>query len=356
MLRRVLELLQLSARAEHVMGVNARNRMLIKRYNQRRHYALADDKLRTKEILEAEGVPVPRTLDVFSSLIEAAAAPGRLRQLREFVVKPASGRAGKGILVLVRPAWTTPSTPGPAESRQRQQEVQDLRRLDPMGWFDTGGRFWSTAEVSRWISDILFGNYAHGLTDRALIEERLEPLPLLEDAPLFGLPDLRVLTLRGVPVMGMLRLPTRRSHGKANLHQGAIGVGVDLHQGRMIRATYRGERIESHPDSGAPVVGQVVPRWADVLDVARRAAAALPLGYLGIDVALDVHRGPVILEVNVRPGLEIQNANGRGLRQTLAELDSARASETLPPSAGTTAGPVSSRSESESLLCSETGA
>ena len=296
MLRLARDLFTLPARAEHVLGLNARNRTLVKRYNERRHYPLADDKLRTKEILEAHGVPAPRTLDVFTNLVEAAAAGPRLSGLDDLVVKPASGRAGKGILVLTRPA----ASQGP-------------------GWYDTSGRPWSPEAVGRWISNIIFGNYAHGLSDRALIEARLEPMPLLEDAPLFGLPDIRVVTLRGMPIMSMLRLPTRRSHGKANLHQGAIGVGIDLQDGRMQRATYQGERIETHPDSGAPLVGRLVPRWGEVVDVARRAAAALPLGYLGIDVALDVHAGPVILEANVRPGLEIQNANGRGLRQALAE-------------------------------------
>lgn len=294
MLRRAYELLMLPARAEHVLGLNARNRMLVKRYNERRHYPLADDKLRTKEILEAHGVPVPRTLDVFANLVEAAAAGPRLRHLRDFVVKPASGRAGLGILVLTRPSTVS-------------------------GWCDASGRLWSPEAVGRWVSNIIFGNYAHGLSDRALIEVRLEPLPLLQDAPLFGLPDIRVITLRGVPIMSMLRLPTQRSHGKANLHQGAIGVGVDLHDGRMRRATYRGQRIDTHPDSGAALVGRRLPCWSEVLDVARRAAAALPLGYLGIDVAIDAHLGPVVLEANVRPGLEIQNANGRGLRQALAE-------------------------------------
>jgi hypothetical protein len=135
-----------------------------------------------------------------------------------------------------------------------------------------------------------------------------------------GLPDIRVLTLRAVPLLTMLRLPTSRSHGKANLHQGAIGVGVDLDTGRTTGATFRGRRIERHPDTDAPLVGQIVPRWPDVLDVATRAARALPLAYLGIDVALDAERGPLVLEANVRPGLEIQNANGLGLRRIVDAL------------------------------------
>jgi len=43
------------------------------------------------------------------------------------------------------------------------------------------------------------------------------------------------------------------------------------------------------------------------------------LGYMGIDFVIDERYGPQILEVNVRPGLEIQNINGAGLRKALLE-------------------------------------
>lgn len=324
MLRQALDLIALPSRAWRVLGVNARNRALIKPYNPRRHYPLADDKLRTKEVLETRGIPVPRTLHVFADLVEAASSAERLGDLEDFVIKPANGRAGNGILVLVerRSADTkTLDTAAGCSERERTgnaPHITEARQACAPVWLDTSGCAWGTRAISRWICNIIFGNYAHGLSDRAVIEERLIPMPLLDGAPLFGLPDVRVLVFRGAPVQSMLRLPTRRSHGKANLHQGAIGVGVDLSDGRMTHATYRGRHIESHPDNGVPLIGRGLPCWSDVLDVARAAAAALPLGYLGIDVAIDARRGPMILEVNVRPGLEIQNANGCGLRALLA--------------------------------------
>ena len=292
MLRTLIDMLRLPHRAQHVLGVNARNRLLVRQYNQRKHYPLADDKIRAKELLLAAGVPVPRTLAEFSSLIEALRAAETLQAHAEFVVKPANGRGGNGILVLVG------RTSG--------------------GWLDHGGRLHTPRAVTQHISNIIFGNYAHGLSDRALVEERLVQAPLVGTQLLPGLPDIRVITLRGVPLLSMLRLPTQRSHGKANLHQGAIGVGVDLDTGRTTYATFRGRPVERHPDTDAPLVGQLLPRWPDVLDVASRAARAFPLGYLGIDVALDARRGPVVLEANVRPGLEIQNANLQGLRAIAA--------------------------------------
>lgn len=290
-MRAVLDLLLIPERAHNVMGINGRNRMLVRAHNRRQHYPLADDKLLTKEALSAAGVPVPRTLKVFTGMNEAARSPEALVELDDFVIKPAQGSGGDGILVIL--------------SRGEQ------------GWLDTDGSLWPPAKIRRHISNIIFGNYANGLSDRAIVEERLLQAPPLGDAAFPGLPDIRVITLSGCPVMSMLRIPTRHSHGKANLHQGAIGVGVDIETGRAVHASFRGRPIERHPDTGTEVANVPVNQWAEIIDVARRTAAALPLGYLGIDIALDKTRGPLVLEVNARPGLEIQNANRRGLREAI---------------------------------------
>jgi alpha-L-glutamate ligase-like protein len=301
MLRAVIDLLVLPERARNVMGINGRNRALVREHNRREHYPLADDKLLTKEALGAVGVPVPRTLRVFTGMDEAARSPESMAGFDDFVIKPTQGSGGEGILVI-------------------------LSRSEA-GWFDTDGKLWSAAMIRRHVSNIIFGNFANGLSDRAMVEERLLQAPPLGDVAFPGLPDIRVITLRGRPLMSMLRIPTRHSHGKANLHQGAIGVGVDLETGRAVHASFRGAAVERHPDTGTAVAGVVVNRWDEILDVARRTAAALPLGYLGIDIALDRNRGPLVLEVNARPGLEIQNANQRGLRGAIRSTRTKRAEE-----------------------------
>jgi alpha-L-glutamate ligase-like protein len=121
--------------------------------------------------------------------------------------------------------------------------------------------------------------------------------------------------------MAMLRLPTRRSGGRANLHQGAIGAGVDLVSGITTRAVFCNRLAERHPDTGEPVVGIQVPRWTEVLDIARRVSQAVGLGYLGVDIVIDGRRGPLLLEANARPGLAIQIANGIGLLPRFDEID-----------------------------------
>lgn len=278
-------------RSGHVLGINARNRLLIYRENLRRHYPLADDKIRTKEILGQAGITVPRTLTIFEHMYELGSLPARLDPYTEFVVKPSRGKAGSGILVITG-------------------------RGD-RGWLDTKEQSWPGSALKRHVADILFGNYAHGLSDRAIVEERLVQAPVFGENLFPGLPDIRVITLGGRILMAMLRLPTARSNGKANLHQGAIGVGIDCDTGKTTHAMLRGNPMARHPDTGVQLVGRSIHGWAEVFDTALRTAAAVPLGYLGIDISIADGMPAVVLEINVRPGIEIQNANMQGLRHSL---------------------------------------
>jgi len=55
-----------------------------------------------------------------------------------------------------------------------------------------------------------------------------------------------------------------------------------------------------------------------LLSLAKPSYRAIPLGYLGVDICIDAERGPLVLEVNARPGLEIQNIKNRGIADLLA--------------------------------------
>src|SRR5262249_36804921 len=148
-----------------------------------------------------------------------------------------------------------------------------------------------------------------------------------------GIPDVRVILYRGEPAMAMLRLPTKQSGGRANLHQGGIGAGVDLETGTTHHAVQSNRVVHLHPATGHGLVGARVPYWDDVLAVSRRVAAAVGLGYLGVDVVVDADDGPLLLEANARPGLAIQIANGAGLVPRLKSID-ARGVRDCPTSAG----------------------
>ena len=48
---------------------------------------------------------------------------------------------------------------------------------------------------------------------------------------------------------------------------------------------------------------------------------AVHMGYFGADIVLDKNKGHMLLELNARPGLAIQIANGEGLAARLEYLD-----------------------------------
>jgi alpha-L-glutamate ligase-like protein len=171
-------------------------------------------------------------------------------------------------------------------------------------------------------SDTLSGMYSlGGQPDTVLVQQRVRLHPTFAAISYKGIPDLRVILYRNEPAMAMLRLPTKESNGRANLHQGGIGTGVDLDSGVTNHAVQRNRAVRNHPDTGLPVVGLRVPHWGQVLTMSRRVAQAVGLGYVGVDIVVDEEQGPLLLEANARPGLAIQIANNQGLLPRLEEID-----------------------------------
>jgi hypothetical protein len=114
------------------------------------------------------------------------------------------------------------------------------------------------------------------------------------------------------------------------LHAGAVGVGLDLVDGCGVHAAWGGRAVRAHPDTGAALLGRSAPAWRESLVLAARAAATVGLDLLGVDVLVDRRRGPVIVELNARPGLTIQVANRLGLVELLDEA----AAAAIPSSIG----------------------
>ncbi len=279
-------------RAAGVLGINERNSSYTLKWNRRALYPRVDDKLLTKRLLAAAGIPVPRLLAVARLHFELRSLRRVLEELDSFVLKPARGAMGNGIVVVLR------------------RESNGLVR--------SGGRVVSIDDLLYHAAGIISGLYAlGGQRDVALVEERLELHHELRRVAWEGVPDVRVIVFRGVPVMSMIRLPTHRSGGRANLHQGAIGAGIDLSTGVTTHAILRGAPVQRHPDTGEAVVGVRVPRFDEILQIAVRASDETGLGYVGADVVVDERQGPVVLELNARPGLAIQSANRAGLRPRL---------------------------------------
>lgn len=282
-------------RAAGIVGMNERNGLYISHFNPRRLYPLVDDKLQTKRLALQAGIQVPELYATIAIEHDIRGLHEELERYDSFVVKPAHGAGGDGIVVIT--------------GRRGEDYIK------------ASGATISREDLSHHISNTLSGMFSlGGLPDHAMVEYCVKFDPAFETISYQGVPDIRVLVFRGVPIAAMLRLPTRASDGKANLHQGAVGAGIDLHTGLTIHGVMRGLPVHHHPDTLHSVEGFAVPHWPLIRELAARCHEFAPLGYLGVDIVLDRDLGPLVLELNARPGLAIQLANGRGLRPALKTI------------------------------------
>ena len=288
--------LGLQTLARQVLGINRRNYDLMTRYNPRSAFQIVDHKLKAKIALSAVQLPVVETLAVYRLQRDISRFVEQSQRWPEFVIKPAQGAGGGGVVVV--------SGKTGRSFRLANDRIVQARELEGH------------------LSDILGGVFSlNQRYDEALIERRIHAHPMLTHLSFRGLPDIRVLVFRGVPIMAMLRVATRASHGRANLHVGGIGVGIDITTGVTTYAVEGRRWITHHPDTDIMLSGITLPDWKELLTIAARCADAVALGYLGVDLTLDPKRGPCVLELNARPGLSIQLANRRGLRPLIAAVE-----------------------------------
>ena len=275
-----------------ILGINARN-LFIAKENRRSFYPRVDDKIVTKEICKQHGIPVPETYGIIASLGDIANFQMMVAGKSDFVVKPARGSGGRGIMVIARQNQT--------------------------GFITTEGNVLGIADIRYRIATILAGLYSlGGRPDRAIVEQRIKPHRIFDKLAVGGTPDVRIILHDGQAIIAMIRLPTHASGGRANLHQGAVGAGIDLRSGCTHEGVYQGRVIAIHPDTGVALAGAQIPQWQDMLAIAARLSQAIGLGYLGVDIVVDVEHGPFLLEANARPGLAIQIANSIGLLKLLS--------------------------------------
>lgn len=279
-----------------VLGINERNIDFIYRFNKRSDYILADDKCLAKELFVKHGIACPMTYGVVHHLVEIQSVWATVQEKEHLVIKPAKGAGGKGIMIL----------------RKSQ------------GCWYSGANEVSEDHIFHHVANILFGLYSFGDNDKAIFEEFVTPHKFFGEIYDQGVPDFRIILLNAIPLMGMLRMPTETSGGKANLHQGGLGIGLDLDNGMLTSAFNGKTHLTHHPDSKRRIKGLSIPYWEELLQMAKDVAKVYPLKYLGVDLVIDQNKGPMIMEVNVRPGLGIQLANKQGLKgilETIMEND-----------------------------------
>ncbi|HAN17438.1 MAG TPA: alpha-L-glutamate ligase-like protein [Bacteroidales bacterium] len=291
MIKRIKEFLDLENR---VVGINARNRQLIYPNNPRKDFPLANDKSLTKKFLEELNIPIPPTYAIISEVGRIEETWKQMTQYNALAIKPANGKGGGGIIVL----------------KQIENE-----------WYSFSGRHYSYNKIIRHIANILFGIYSFGSKDTVIIEYCIQPPEFFTAIYQKGVPDVRIINYQGIPILAMMRYPTNQSDGKANLHQGAIGIAVDIKTGILgMGYNYKGY-ISRHPDTDFVFEGLTVPYWQKMLDISILVSKHFPLKYNGIDIVVDKDMGPVIMELNARPGIEIQNVTQKGLKEIIENLN-----------------------------------
>jgi len=288
-----------SGRWPFVLTMNVRNREIIEKYNPREKYNKTL-KLESKNLLNAVGIPVPRTIAVFDGYRDLKNLENILSKIPSetgFVIKPNNSSGGSGIMIVNKKNGS---------------------------FLESDGKELSYRDIRSHIEQILDGEYSRGWDpDQAYLEEILYPHPVLEKLAYSGLPDIRLIVFKGIPIMGMIRLPTKKSEGKANLHQGAIGAGIDLTTGKIKNAVvaYEKKPIIYHPDTHVKIVGCKIPFWSQILKLAVKSQRVSGLGYVGVDITIDREKGPVVMEINKRPGMEIQNANREPLLKRIRAVE-----------------------------------
>jgi alpha-L-glutamate ligase-like protein len=285
-------------KGKRILGMNSRNLEFVRPFNRRRAKRIADDKILSKKILKKNNIPVPELIAKITSRQELEnfnwdSLPS------SFALKPNRGFGGEGILVVYGKSKKHPGT-----------------------WIKADGSLITIDDLKNHIGNIIEGSFSlSNIPDIAFFETRLQLLKLFKPYSFKGIPDIRVIVFNKVPVMAMLRLPTKSSGGKANLQQGAIGVGIDLASGVTTTAVQgKSKIIEYVPNARLLLSGLKIPYWKDILRLAVQAQVASGLGFLGADVAIDKEQGPVFLELNARPGLSIQIANLTGLKKRLERV------------------------------------
>lgn len=286
-----------------ILGINNRVGRYILRHNPRKNYPLVDNKVLTAQRAEAWGIATPENYMVVENYGSLNNLHLKLQQYESFVIKPANGSQGNGIIVFKEIIKEEKNGVTHIYCRRSNDKLMDIE------------------EVKHHISGILSGLYSlSGHSDTAIIQAKIDKHPIFDQYSYGGIPDIRVIVFEGFPVMSMVRLPTKSSDGKANLHQGAIGAGLNLSNGWTNNAVIRNQVVDTHPDTGHQLMGLKLPFWTEILELAARCYDMVELGYLGADIVLTPDRGPILLELNARPGLGIQIANLAGLVPRLEKI------------------------------------
>lgn len=287
-----------------ILGLNARN-VLYLRYNNPKGKRIADHKLLTKTALQKAKLPTPKLYRVFRKNEEIEKFDFFKKLPESFVIKPDNSLGGEGILVI------------------------EKKGEKPDEWITTTGEVKNIEDFKILIREIIEGRFSmSNQPDIAFVEERIRIHPAFAKICWGGTPDIGVLVFNRVPVMAYLRLPTKKSGGRANMFQGALACGIDMATGITTYAVDWTKPIYFYPGTRRKLTGIKIPHWYEVMKLAIQCQMAIKgLGFMRADIVLqpslkDSEKAfPKVLEINAQPGLKIQIANQAGLKKRLERVE-----------------------------------
>jgi len=283
-------------KASNILGLNARAQISY-RYNKGWGKAVANSKILTEKVLKKAGIPTPTIYHKFSRPRDILEFDWKILP-NSFALKPSRGLGGEGIIVVKK------------------------RSKDNQAWVTTSRKRVSIEDLKLHILDILEGAYSlEHTTDTAFVQEYVGRHKAFRKYAYRGTPDIRIIVFNKVPLMAMLRLPTKDSGGRANLHQGAIAVGIDIATGITTKAIWYGHQIKFKPGTKRKLHGIKIPNWTRMLEIAVKCSEVTRLGFLGVDVFLHPDKGPMVAELNAQPGFQIQLANEAGLKKRIDRVE-----------------------------------
>jgi hypothetical protein len=243
-----------------------------------------------------------RRHDLPTGTIIAVAGPQRIRMIdpamtqlppTDLFVKPKNGRGGRGA--------------------EKWSYVAGKYR-------DRDGRNYAVAELEAHLKQ-------RARREKRLIQYCMTNHSALADLNLGALATTRILSLRNergeIEVThAVFRMPQRKNALVDNIHAGGIAASVDVATGRLGKATDLGVSMGSawhdrHPETGAPIEGRILPLWAEVIALARRAHERIgDRVVIGWDIAI-LEDGPCIVEGNGKPDVDLmQRPHRTGLGNT----------------------------------------
>lgn len=319
-----------------VLGINARNLSYIKKFNWKKEIRLANDKLATKKFLSERWIPFAKTYEVIKDRKQLFDIDFSKLPAKDFVIKPNRWSKWKWIYVvkyLDNVKWINNEELKIKDDGWWKNKLKNIKskfrkmvdKLQNMPNFPYEYKTWSNVisdnELRRFILDDLDGkNSMTNGNDKVIVEEKLVPGDTFKEFCKFWLADMRIIVFNLVPVWAMVRIPTEKSGGKANLAAWGIWAGIDIWTW-VIKSVYVNHKSYTNkfPEEYKHLKWIRIPYWDDILLWSSKIQYFVNLWYLALDWVI-TDDWPKLLEINARAGLELQNITWVKLAKTLDKI------------------------------------